>query len=136
MAVYTFVFTIPANTSKTFPKRESIVLEPGILNKIIIKIPAGHCALAHMRIFYGVLQIYPKVKDTYFEGEDETLEFTEYFELKGTKPKLTFEGYNEDEEYNHSFYIRLSIMPKKVVYWWLPIDKIVEIFSRLICLRY
>jgi len=45
---------------------------------------------------------------------------------------LTIEGYNEDDTYEHSFYLRFATLPKQVAAPWLVISRFVNLFSRLV----
>jgi len=135
MAIYTIKLTIPANTSKDAPVSTSVKLARAVLTRISIRIPAGHHAFAGLRILYGHLQLWPEETDTWISGDDEALEWNEYFELPDDPTRLTLEGYNEDDTYEHSFYVRMMTLPKAIAYPWLAVSKFVKLFSRLVGLK-
>jgi len=132
MAIYTIKLTVPANTPVDKPKRTTVDLAKAVLTRISIRIPPGHFALTGLRILYGRLQLWPEESGTWFSGDDEVIEWTEYFELPHDPTRLTLEAYNEDEAYDHSFLIRIATLPKAIAAPWLAIAKFVETFRRLI----
>jgi len=135
MAIYTAKLTIPANTPRDSPVSASVSLEKAVLVRISIRIPAGHHALAGLRISYGDLQLWPEEAGTWISGDDEALEWNEYFELPHDPTHLTLEGYNEDDTYEHSFYVRMMTLPKAIAYPWLAVARFIKLFSRLVGLR-
>jgi len=135
VAIYTAKLTIPANTPRDSPVSVSIELTRAVLTRISIRIPPGHCALTGLRISYGDMQLWPEESGTWVSGDDEALEWNEYFELPDDPTRLTLEGYNEDVKYEHSFYVRMMTLPKAIAYPWLAISKFVKLFSRLVGLR-
>jgi len=135
VAIYTIKLTIPANTSKDAPVSTSVELARAVLVRFSLRIPPGHCALTGLRIKYGRMQLWPEEPDTWISGDDEALEWNEYFELPDDPTRLTLEGYNEDVAYEHSFYVRMMTLPKAIAYPWLAVSKFVKLLSRLVGLR-
>ena len=80
----------------------------------LIYIPAGHHALAGMRILYGIEQLFPKQKDTWLRGEDESIVVDEWWDLVEQPITLRVQGYNLDDTYDHTFYIRITALPREV----------------------
>jgi len=135
MPIYTAVLTIPANTPKDDPRKTQVELKRAVLTEISIRIPAGHHALTGIRILYGDLQLFPEEVGTWLQGDDEVIDWQEYFELPDDPTRLRIEGYNEDDTYEHSFYLRFATLPKRVAAPWLAIARFVKLFSRLVGLR-
>jgi len=135
MAIYTAKLTIPANTPRDRPVSVSIELTRAVLTRLSIRIPAGHCALTGLRISYADMCLWQEESGTWISGDDEVLEWNEYFELPDDPTRLTLEGYNEDDTYEHSFYVRMMTLPKAIAYPWLVVSKFVKLFSRLVGLR-
>jgi len=132
MAIYTAKLTIPANTPRDSPVSVSVKLTKAVLVRISIRIPRGHCALTGLRIKYGRLQLWPEESGTWLTGEGETIVWNEYFELPDDPTRLMLEGYNEDDTFEHSFYIRFMTLPKVVAAWMLAVSRLVNLLQRLI----
>jgi len=135
MAIYTVKLTIPPNTPRDSPVSTTVKLVKAVLTRISIRIPPGHHALAGLRILYGRLRLWPEEKDTWITGDDETLAWDEYFDLPHDPTRLTLEGYNEDDTYEHSFYVRLMTLPKAIAYPWLAVARFVRAFEKLVGMR-
>ena len=106
-------FTIPANTPKTSPYRLTVKVPAGVVKKVWVIIPPGHMGLAHLIIRHGETQVIPYYGDIH--GDNEPLVFDETYELP-SEDVLTFEGWNEDSKYPHTFIVRLLILPRHIAY--------------------
>jgi len=121
MPIYTVTFTIPANTPSTNPTTSEVEIEGYVLEKISILIPSGHQALAHMRVKYGIKNIVPFEEEQWLEGDNESITFEPWWILPETPCRIVLEGYNEDDTYSHSFYVRFTtkwkheILPQLIV---------------------
>ncbi len=105
--------TVPANTPKSSPVRIPVQVPPGVLRKVWVRIPPGHAGLAHLILRHGETQIIPYYGDIH--GDDELLIFDEVYEFK-TDDTIVFEAWNDDSSYDHTFIVRLLILPKIVAY--------------------
>jgi len=131
--LYTTSITIPANTPASSPVTKDIMLKSGVLTKVSVLIPAGHFALAHLIIRYGGTQIIPDVGD--ISGDDETLSWSEYIDIPEPHRTLTLVGWNDDDTYAHTFYIRFEILPKIIALPQLYFSEIIEKALRILRLR-
>lgn len=111
--LFTFAVTVPPNTPWDQPITQELKLRAGVITKIAVLIPAGHQTLAHLAIKYGMTQIIPHGEDQWIEGDDETLEWNEDFELPYEPISLTASAWNEDDTYPHSFFIRIWVSKEK-----------------------
>lgn len=108
--LYCVDLTVPANTPRTSPVRQDIEIKSGVLRKVSVMIPAGHFALAHLVIMDGETQIVPHEGDIH--GNDEIFTFDEWIEIPEPKRTLTLLGWNEDDSYDHTFYVRILVLPR------------------------
>ena len=117
--LYSFAFTIPANTPQAVPLISYKRLNCGNINKISIQIPAGHVGLTGLKIFDEETQIYPINKESYIVGNDVFLDIAENYDLKNPGV-LKILGWNTDELFEHTFYIYISLFP---ISFDVPISK-------------
>ena len=89
-------------------------IREGVIVRWLVLIPAGMHALAGMRILYGIEQLFPKQKDTWLKGEDESIVVDEWWDLIEQPITLRVQGYNLDDTYDHTFYIRIVVLPREV----------------------
>jgi len=115
MPVYAETLTISPSTPKDSPAERKVTLRKGLLYRVGIQIPPGHWALTGLRIRYGEMQLWPTEPGTWFKGDDLEFEFEERWDLPEDPTVLRIEGYNEDDTYEHTFYIRLFILPPEEV---------------------
>jgi len=124
MPIYTLDLAIPANTPEAAPVTKKITVEGAILNTISILIPDGHVALARMAMFYGIKQIFPYEAGTWLRGNAESVSFRLNWLLPEPRTILTFKGWNEDDTYQHTFYIRVQVSPE---YRPLPVELLTRV---------
>jgi len=65
-------------------------------------------ALLKVAIFYGNEQLFPVEENTFFQGDNEIIEWSEYYPLPEAKTRLRIKAVNEDDTYEHSFYLVLN----------------------------
>jgi len=110
--LYTASITAPINTPKTSPTTKELKVKAGYITKIQVLIPSGHSALAHLAIRYGETRVIPWGDDEYIEGDAETVPWEEELELRGEPVSLTLEAWNQDDTYEHTFYVRIWVEGK------------------------
>jgi len=110
ISVYTFDFPIAANTLEGSPATLDLVLEKGTVSRINVIIPPGHAALAGLQILANTTQILPKTG--WLKGDRDNLIFDVDVSVPmvGTAYKLNAKGYNSDDTYQHTFYIRMWVL--------------------------
>jgi hypothetical protein len=112
--LFTFSITAPANTPKSDPVRQTLKLKAGWITKVEVLIPNGHEALAHLAIYDGETMIMPWGEDQYIEGNDEIITWEPDYLLPSEPATLEVRAWNEDEEYQHTFYIRIWVESEPV----------------------
>jgi len=103
------VVCVEPNTPKDSPKRDTIELPPGILTEVKILIPPGHQALAGVRVKYGLENVVPYRQDDWVRGDFVTITDTPDFRLENDPTVLAIEAYNEDDTYEHCFYMYFTV---------------------------
>jgi len=104
--------TVPANTVIGAPESQSIDLIKGFIAHVEVRFPTGPAGLLHIAIFDEATQLWPGTVDTWFSGDNESISFdTEYVvPLVVADYKLTAQGYNEDDSYEHVALIRVWVV--------------------------
>jgi len=112
LSVYTFDFQIPPNTPQNTPITLDLEMEQGTICKLNIIIPPGHAALAGLALYADAEQIMPVTG--WLKGNNDNLIFDVDIPIPavGEPPtyKLTAQGYNEDDTYPHTFYLRIWVL--------------------------
>lgn len=132
MVIYVKNITIPANTLKTDPLEEVVELEGEVLDSIEILIPYGVTAVAGIAIFYGEYQLTPKPDGEFITGNGETVRDPIKFELPERKTYLRIIGYNESENYPHTFYLRFILTEKEIAKPTFVFEEVSNMFKKIL----
>jgi len=111
---------------------KTLKLHAGVITKISVLIPTGHCALAHLAIYDGETQIMPWGEDQWIEGDGETITWEPDYELPSEPARLEARAWNKDDTNDHRFYIRIWIKPAPITPRWNLIEKAASDVSRLV----
>jgi len=110
--LFSFEFPIPPNTPEETPETFDMVLEEGTVSKVQIIIPPGHAALAGLKIMNDTEQVIPK--SGWLKGNNDRLDFDVDIKIIGSGEPITYKftanGFNEDDTYEHTFYIRVWVL--------------------------
>jgi len=109
MPIYSRDFTIPASTEEEY----DLEIEGDVITYVRVRFPPGPQGLLKVAVFYGIKQIFPYEEDTQFAGDDEIIEWQEYWELPEERTKLIIKATNEDDTYEHSFYLIINVQKKE-----------------------
>lgn len=112
--LYVFDFETPANTPATAKKRTALRMSAGIIQKIEIVIPPGPAHLLHLQITDGLHQVWPSNEEGDFAGDNDRIDFEDYYELLQPPFELYAYTWNEDEVYPHRVIIRIGVKEPEV----------------------
>jgi len=100
-------------TAADSDKKTIIRLRGDLITYMNIRFPPGSLGLLKIQFFYGDLQIFPQEQGDYFNGDDEIIEWEEFWEIPGEDEPLTIYTKNEDEYYDHAVLIRIVTKYRK-----------------------
>jgi hypothetical protein len=103
---------VPAATLVGAPVSQIITLIKGWVSKVSIKFPSGSAGLMHLSIWNGAVKLWPGNAAQYFTGDNETVDFSTEYDVPfiGGVYKLTIQGWNDDDSYQHSGLIRVWVV--------------------------
>jgi len=107
----TYVVCVQPNTSSDNPIKTKVELPRGILTQTKILIPAGHNGLTGIRILRGIEIVVPWHQETFIRGSNVTITDPTNLECEDDPTTLTVEAYNEDDTYQHCFYLYFVVQP-------------------------
>jgi hypothetical protein len=128
--IFKYVFEIPAQTDEASPLEEEMEIEGEVLERIEIYAPWGHGGLAKMAIFFGPRQLAPRPATKWIEGNDAWFRWKLEWPVPGKKAALRLVGWNEDDSYDHSFYIYAHVGPRPRMPQWVR-DLVERLFFRV-----
>lgn len=101
----------PANTPQTNPVTTTIDIISGTISLVSVQFPPGVNALAHLKLLWGLYQIFPSNEQGDFSSGGETITWDEQIDITEEPLKLTAITWNEDTEYDHTITVRVVMQP-------------------------
>jgi len=107
-------------------------INKGWIYRAWVIFPAGCAGLVKVRVEHEGHPIIPINKSDYIKADDYVFEIPMYYEVADEPYQITFEGWNEDDTYNHEITLMLLVLPKNYI---LPVgatEGIMESLSNLV----
>jgi len=132
MTLYVIDLTVPKDTQQTNPKEETVKIEEEVIVAIECHFPPGCRGMVYTACYYGEEQLFPRPYGSYLHGDGETIRWEEYYELPHTPCVLTIRGWSPGTSYDHTVTWRINALPKWVVFWWIPFQRLLNFLIRAI----
>jgi len=129
--IYTASLSVPAKTAEDSPVGTELEIKEQIITKFELHFPSGCASLVKARVCYGPKVIWPQPEDAWLSGNDETISFPEHYALPEIPCVLRFEACSPEADYDHSIILRLGTVPEEAAKPWGPIQRFVQMLSRL-----
>ncbi|MBA7681417.1 hypothetical protein ES703_89755 [subsurface metagenome] len=129
--LFTTDVTVPKNRTETDPVVAILKIALGIITHISVLFPPGCAGLAHCTIHHYSKQIVPSVESMDLKGDMFPIEWNDYYEMYAEPYLLKFTGWNLDDTYPHTIYIRIAILPRKAILALAIVDAFKSLFGLL-----
>ena len=103
--------TIPKGTPETAPVSATIPIILGTIKLVSVQFPPGVNALAHVKILWGLYQLFPSNEQGNFSTGGETIVWDEDIEINTEPLQLVMKGWNDDTTYDHTITFRVVMQP-------------------------
>lgn len=113
--MFTRDITLAAGQSLNTATTTHMKVSAGVIHEINIVFPPGCAGLVYCAIYHGGHPIFPSTEAQYIRGDNEVVDFKEFYELIGVENHLYIVAWNEDEIYSHKITVRLGVLPKYVL---------------------
>jgi len=123
--------TVTADTKEASPTTETLKLSAGVITHIGIKFARGCHGMVGVRLKHHEFQLVPLSRGEWVTGDDESVDFAEYFELKTTPYSLKFEGCSPNTLYNHALTVRITVLPRSVASMIPVVELLAKLLSKL-----
>ncbi len=101
----------PANTPQTNPIITPIDIISGTITLVSIQFPPGVNALAHLKLLWGLYQIFPSNEQGDFSTGGETITWDENITIDAEPLQIKAITWNEDTQYDHTISVRIVMQP-------------------------
>lgn len=109
--IFTAAIDIPANTPKDSPVITAIPIMFGTITQVMVFFPPGVNALAHLKLLWGLVQIFPSNEQADFAGGDVLFVWPEDIAIDTEPAQITAVTWNDDDTYDHTITVHLVIAP-------------------------
>ena len=113
-------------------KTHIIKIAHGIITWISVLFPAGCHGLVHCALYHHEHQIAPSTEGYSIIGDDNPIEWTEYYESYQPPYELKVKLWGVDCSYPHVITVRVAVLPRKAIIALAVIDafkNVLGIFS-------
>ena len=129
--IYSIPVVVPANTPINKPVEVDVEIHEKVITLVRVRFPPGPSCMVMTALYYGQSQIFPQPSGAYLAGDDEVIEWHEYFELPSTPCRLTIRAWSPGTMYDHIIFWHVVALPSNVVKWWLVMDKFISVLSKV-----
>lgn len=133
--LFSYKVEAPANTTYDNRVVQNLKVYRGIITRVLVLIPAGHHALAHLVLSIGETPIAPEHGVEGIRGDDQILPFLLYHEVTSDEEYIKAECWNEDDTYSHAFYVYVEIQPPELAQATQELVKIMQQIRTLLIAR-
>lgn len=129
MPFFSFSISTSKDTAKTAKKKTVMTLSPGVIHRVRVRIPPGSQGLLHCYVNHHLHQIIPSNAGENFFGDDEIIEYNEFYELKGLDTKIDAYTWNEDTVHAHQIILQFGVLPKWVLLPQLMAERVHRVWE-------
>ncbi len=122
----------PAGKTELTKTIEHFHINKGWIYRAWLIFPPGCAGLVKVRVLHQGHPIIPVNKSDYVKADNYTFELPMYYEAPTEPFRVTFEGWNEDDTYDHTITLMLLVLPKSYILPVGAVEGIMESLSNLI----
>lgn len=130
--LYSKHITLLAGKTEETKTSVNFNINKGWIYRAWLIFPPGCAGLVKVRVEHQGHPIIPVNKSDYIKADNYTFELPMFLEIKSEPYLITFEGWNEDEAYDHTITLMLLILPKEFILPVGAVEGIMESLSNLI----
>lgn len=136
MPFFSFSITTPLNTPRAAKKKTEMSLSPGIIHRVRVRIPPGSKGLLHCIIWHHLHQIAPLGEGQDFHGDDEIIDYQDFYPIKGLDTRLDAYTWNESTNYDHEIILQFGVLPRWVLVPYAVGEKLMNAWNALVGKEY
>jgi len=107
--IYVCELTIPANTPKETPLRQTYPITAGLITQIAVHWPWGPGNLCGVQLRHVSFQFWPLSPTRWFNSTTRDLVFSESHLVTEDDPRLDLDGYNLDDTFPHTVTVYVEV---------------------------
>lgn len=111
---YAWDITVTANTTESQPQRKVLPISIGVVTQVSIKYARGCHGMVKVRLEHFKHQLAPESAGEWITGDNESVSWNEFFEIREVPPELVFLGCSPGTDWPHTVTVRVTVLPKTV----------------------
>lgn len=109
--------TIPKNTTKEISYQTQIIIPAGNIREFGYFFPLGCKGLAHLTVWIGNVQQWPRSQGFSYYGDNVFRQFPENFNLPNPYNILIFKCWNIDDTWSHTVTVHITVLGEDEPNW-------------------
>jgi len=109
--IFVAAILTPKLTPASAPVLTQIPIVAGTITRLLVWFPPGQNGLAHIKLLYGLQQLFPSNEQADFAGGDVLIEWDEDIVIDTPPLLLTAVTYNQDDTYDHTITVHVVMQP-------------------------
>lgn len=109
--IFVSAITTQPLTAKAAPKITQIPIVAGKVTQLMVFFPPGVNGLAHIKLLWGLYQIFPSNEQGDFAGGDVLIVWPEDIDIQTEPLQLTAVTWNDDDTYPHTITVHVVMTP-------------------------
>lgn len=109
--IFVAAITTPKLTTQLAPVVTKIPIVSGNINRVLIFFPPGVNALAHIKLLWGLYQIFPSNDQSDFAGGGVLIDWAEDITISSEPLELIAISWNDDDTYAHTITVHIVVQP-------------------------
>lgn len=131
---YRYELKVPRDTPANNPVSLDMRLGAGVIHLVRVKFPSGCHGRVYAAIFQGASKLWPTERGTWFQGDDETIEFREHAVTKaGYHWKV--KAFSPDTGFPHTIHVRIGVLAEEEISPFTIVKDLVAVFKRMLGLK-
>jgi len=112
---YDFAVVVPAGTTQSSPKEQTLKLEKGIIHRVEIERPTGCKGYVFLALMHGGHQAFPKIPSEAFTGQGPPIVIDDHYPLTSPPYSLKAVAWSPEAIYDHTWSVRIGILSEDVL---------------------
>ena len=107
--LYIINLAVPPLTPISDPLKQTLIIDKGTVDLILVRFPKGCCNLVHLQIADRDGQVVPWNSDQDLSGDNWVITIPHGKRIDQPPYNLYFTAWSEDDTFTHTLYVRVAV---------------------------
>jgi len=133
--LFTAHVTVETTHTESNKKEQILKIAHGIITWVSVFHQEGSNCMVHAAIFHHEHQVFPSTEGMTIVGDGTPVEWIEYYESYQPPYELKIKAWGVGTSFDHTFHVRIAVLPRKAIIALAIVDAIKSLFGRLMPVR-